>query len=109
MRSPQTNLFGRGKKAFIATQAPLDSTIENFYQMCIENNTSLIVMLCPCKEDTKVMSAEYFPSEAKPDDRHYQGLKIHLLKEQQPFPDLFVRDLEVTDESSGKTYNIRHV
>jgi protein tyrosine phosphatase len=36
-----------GEKAFIATQAPVDCTIEKFWQMIWENDSRLIIMLCP--------------------------------------------------------------
>jgi protein tyrosine phosphatase len=51
-----------GEKSFIATQAPTEVTVENFYQMVEENCSTLTIMLCPCKEDDKQMSAEYFPT-----------------------------------------------
>jgi len=71
--------------------------------MVFENRSSLIIMLCPCKEDDKVMSAEYFPSDNKPNDRMYGNYKVHLVKETEEMQDLFVRDLEVTDESTKET------
>lgn len=46
-----------GEKAFIATQAPVESTVEKFWQMVWENNTRLIIMLCPiCGEGTSKVS-----------------------------------------------------
>ena len=45
---------GAGEKAFIATQAPVEYTIEKFWQMVWENKCKLIVMLCPCMGPKKV-------------------------------------------------------
>jgi protein tyrosine phosphatase len=36
----------RGKKVFIAATAPLPSTVEQFWQMILENKVNLVVMLC---------------------------------------------------------------
>ncbi len=50
----QTQVRGFGEKAFIATQAPVESTIEKFWQMIWEQDTRLIIMLCPLKGSSKV-------------------------------------------------------
>lgn len=43
-------------KAFIAAMAPKDETVEAFWQMVLENNVSLIVMLCQIEENSKVLN-----------------------------------------------------
>ena len=45
---------------FIATQSPLDTTIEDFWQMCYEYNVSLIVILCQLVEKNKTKCANYW-------------------------------------------------
>lgn len=77
--------------------------------MAFENKSNLIIMLCPCKEDDKQMSSEYFPSAEKPEDRTYGNFKVKLVDEKEQLKDLFQRELEVTELSSGNSVNIRHL
>lgn len=46
---------------YIATQAPLRSTIGDFWRMVFENNSVFIVMLCAEIENGKVKSERYWP------------------------------------------------
>jgi len=43
------------KNLFIATQGPMTSTIEAFWLMLINNNSTLIVTLSNAKEDGRVL------------------------------------------------------
>ena len=45
---------------FIATQGPMDSTIEDFWEMCYAYNVSIIIMICRLKEKDKVKCANYW-------------------------------------------------
>eukprot|EP00347_Sterkiella_histriomuscorum_P012601 403367944 len=54
---------GSGEKAFIATQAPIDYTLERFWQMIWEQNTKLIIMLCPLKGPKKEEAICYWVNE----------------------------------------------
>ena len=53
----------RNDQLFIATQGPLESTIENFWRMVDQERISLIVMLTHLKEHTKVKCHQYWPSQ----------------------------------------------
>lgn len=44
----------KGRKAYIATSAPMNNTVESFWEMILENNVQLIMMLCPETENGKV-------------------------------------------------------
>lgn len=48
------------KNYFIATQGPLDKTIENFWTMIDENECRVIIMLCNEKENGKEKCAKYW-------------------------------------------------
>jgi len=72
---------------FIACQAPLPSTIDNFWKMIWEQNVRLIVMLTKCNENGVVKSDKYFPDneleKLKLDDfiigcQSYQDGKIRI-------------------------------
>jgi protein-tyrosine phosphatase len=39
---------------FIATQGPKENTQKHFWQMVIENNVNLIIMLCKLRENDRV-------------------------------------------------------
>ena len=53
----------RNDQLFIATQGPLESTIENFWRMVDQERVSLIVMLTHLKEHTKVKCHQYWPDQ----------------------------------------------
>lgn len=54
----KTFVRGQGEKAFIATQAPIEYTLERFWQMIWEHRTSLIIMLCPLQGPKKVFRSQ---------------------------------------------------
>ncbi|KJH50128.1 Protein-tyrosine phosphatase [Dictyocaulus viviparus] len=51
-------------KVFIATQSPLDNTIEDFWRMVFQEGCPHIVNLTRCIEDGKVKGSQYWPLEA---------------------------------------------
>ena len=58
----------RNDQLFIATQGPLESTVENFWRMVDQERISLIVMLTHTKEHTKVKCHQYWPTEIQEND-----------------------------------------
>jgi receptor-type tyrosine-protein phosphatase gamma len=55
-------------KTFIATQGPLEGTRGHFWRMIWENQVSLIIMLCKCKESGKAQSDQYWKHELEIDN-----------------------------------------
>ena len=52
-------------KSFIATQGPLESTIEDFWVMCYTYDVKVIVMLCKLDENYKEKCANYWDTNIK--------------------------------------------
>ncbi|VDO29243.1 unnamed protein product [Haemonchus placei] len=55
--------FADGKK-FICTQAPMESSVRDFWQMVLQENCHLIIMLCSFIEEDKQKCVPYFPTLA---------------------------------------------
>ncbi|GMT18888.1 hypothetical protein PFISCL1PPCAC_10185, partial [Pristionchus fissidentatus] len=47
-------------RQYILTQAPMDSTVEDFWKMCFEHNAMAIVVLCDTKENGQDVSADFW-------------------------------------------------
>ena len=48
------------EKSFIASQAPNDNTLDDFWQMCFDHNVTHILMLCKEFEDNKKKCSNYW-------------------------------------------------
>ena len=49
----------RQRGAYIATQAPMENTVNDFWRMIWDYQSKTIVLLCRMKEDGKVMVVEH--------------------------------------------------
>ena len=47
------------RNAFIATQAPLENTINDFWRMIVEQNVHIIVMLTKLEDKDQVISFKF--------------------------------------------------
>uniref|UniRef100_A0A915ALB4 Tyrosine-protein phosphatase domain-containing protein n=1 Tax=Parascaris univalens TaxID=6257 RepID=A0A915ALB4_PARUN len=52
------------EKRFICTQAPLPTTVYDFWQMVLQNGSCVVVMLCGIKENENSTCFEYWPQKA---------------------------------------------
>ena len=86
----------------------MDNTVESFWQMVIENNSSLIIMLCRCMEEGKDKSLQYFPSGTD-DELTYGAITIKCKKEKEKFNGLFIRKFEVIREDGGSPLLVTHL
>ena len=52
-----------GRKTFIASQAPLDSTIVDFWRMVWEQESYLVIMVANLMEKNRVQCSKYWPDD----------------------------------------------
>ncbi|KAH9578258.1 PTP type protein phosphatase [Trypanosoma melophagium] len=90
---------------YIATQAPFQNTILDFWQMVYENKVFFIVMLCAELESGKVKSEIYWPEEGKEID--FGFLRIVSVSETRVFDLVFRTFLLCTPR--GEKRQIQHI
>ncbi len=91
------------KKAYIATQAPLTETIDDFWRMLWEHNSTIIVMLTKLREMGREKCAQYWPSERS---IRYQYFVVDPIAEYN-MSQYILREFKVTDARDGQSRTIR--
>lgn len=71
------------KQEFLAVQAPKTNSIENFWQLVIDNQVRVIVMITGLKEGIKNKATQYWP-EKKNCDLELSNCTIRLLNQSYP-------------------------
>ena len=84
-----TILFFRN--AYIATQGPLNETVEDFWRMLWEHNSTIVVMLTKLREMGREKCAQYWPSERS---ARYQYFVVDPLAEYN-MPQYILREFKV--------------
>ena len=79
---------------FIATQGPIDGSIEDFWQMVFDNKVGLIVMLCSLAEGGRQKCAEYWK-----ENNTKITFKIKVTEEKSVNEYLMSRVFSVTDKN----------
>lgn len=87
------------KNVYIATQAPKDSTIEDFWRMIYETGASTVIMMTNIMEGGKVKCAQYWPLNDQ-DTIQYGGCKVKLIAVEES-ADVTRRELCLTNSSDG--------
>ena len=80
-------------KSFIATQGPLDTTIDDFWQMIYQYNIQVIIMLCQLEENSKIKCEKYWEPNCV---NNYQ---LNLLNEFKIFDGIILRNFEIKKNS----------
>lgn len=92
MAIPNTPTLNLNK--YIATQGPLNSTCEDFWQMIWEQSCSLIIMVTTLMEAGRVKCSKYWPDEKS--EVRYGQLSISTLHEKTKKATID-RRIQVTD------------
>ena len=80
------------RNAYIATQGPLNETVEDFWRMLWEHNSTIVVMLTKLREMGREKCAQYWPSERS---ARYQYFVVDPLAEYN-MPQYILREFKVT-------------
>ena len=86
----------RQRNAYIATQGPLQNTVEDFWRMVWEFKSRVIVMLCSLTEEGHESSYCYWPTQTG-EPQLYGGITVTLQSETFD-GHLVVRELYVQEE-----------
>ncbi|KAL5103164.1 Receptor-type tyrosine-protein phosphatase delta [Taenia crassiceps] len=93
----------RARRAYIATQGPMAETLEDFWRMCWEHNSAIIVMISQATEQGKEHSYPYWPSKRS---ARYQNFVIDPMVEYN-MPTYTLREFKVTDTRDGISRTVR--
>ncbi|XP_031573109.1 receptor-type tyrosine-protein phosphatase delta-like [Actinia tenebrosa] len=89
--------------AFIATQAPVPNTFEDFWRMIWEQKSSVIVMLTREEEGGKVKCHRYWPSDGT---RIFDNVLVEL-SEEVSYSDYVMRQFSVTHTEEKEVRIVR--
>ena len=97
------NFIYRYRRAYIATQAPLLETCDDFWRMLWEQNSSIVVMLTKLREMGREKCAQYWPSERSV---RYQYFVVDPVAEYN-MGGYVLREFKVTDARDGQSRTVR--
>ncbi|CAL4098877.1 unnamed protein product, partial [Meganyctiphanes norvegica] len=78
------------RKKFICAQGPMDTTVDDFWRMIVEQGCGVCVMLTNLEEQGKIKCVKYWPEAGQP--KTFANITVHLIKE-KPYSDYMVRTL----------------
>ncbi|XP_022803027.1 tyrosine-protein phosphatase Lar-like [Stylophora pistillata] len=83
----------RQKGAYIATQGPLQETVDDFWRMLMEHNSNIVVMLTQLFEGDRERCYKYWPTDRSAKHQYYV---VDPVSEQE-FAQFVVREFKVRD------------
>ncbi|KAF7262011.1 hypothetical protein EG68_00751 [Paragonimus skrjabini miyazakii] len=93
------------KNAYIACQAPMAGTVEDFWRMVWEHKSDIIVMMCDLKEGGKEKCFRYWPSEKA---ARFQFFVVDPTREYK-MSSYIVREFKITDARDGESRQVRQL
>ncbi|CAI8043302.1 Receptor-type tyrosine-protein phosphatase F [Geodia barretti] len=95
------------KNAYMAAQAPVAATVNDFWRMVWEFKSRAVVMLCQLEENGQEMSHQYWPTQLKA-KQLYGKNSVTLISEEHPFgaKEIVVRKFEITDEKNTAVFTV---
>ncbi|NXP15935.1 PTPRJ phosphatase, partial [Thinocorus orbignyianus] len=91
------------KKAFIAAQGPLPSTIDDFWRMIWEKNIYSIVMLTKCVEQARTKCEQYWPDK---ESKSYGDIIVTMVSE-IALPEWTIRDFTIEKSNTTESHTVR--
>jgi protein tyrosine phosphatase len=88
----------RQRNAYIATQAPLLSTTDDFWRMLWENGSCIVVMLTKLREQGRDKCCEYYPVEC---GAQFGNLVVEPIAEYN-MPQYVLREFKMADPQVEK-------
>uniref|UniRef100_A0A4W5QNR4 protein-tyrosine-phosphatase n=1 Tax=Hucho hucho TaxID=62062 RepID=A0A4W5QNR4_9TELE len=83
-------------KKYIAAQGPKEETVEDFWRMVWEQQSSIIVMVTRCEESNRNKCAQYWPSPER-EVEIFEEFVVKLNREEH-CPDYIIRHLSLTNK-----------
>ncbi|XP_065110692.1 protein tyrosine phosphatase receptor type Db isoform X1 [Paramisgurnus dabryanus] len=93
----------RQQGAYIATQGPLAETVEDYWRMLWEHNSTIVVMLTKLREMGREKCHQYWPSDRS---ARYQYFVVDPMAEYN-MPQYILREFKVTDARDGQSRTVR--
>ncbi|KAK3565897.1 hypothetical protein QTP86_020308, partial [Hemibagrus guttatus] len=90
---------------FICTQAPLPSTMADFWRMVWEQNVQVIIMVTALNENGKVLCNQYWPPERG--TGCYGSLQVTTISRHHG-PDCYITTIHLRQHGSHKNRHITH-
>lgn len=78
------------RKKFICAQGPMDTTVDDFWRMIVEQGCGVCVMLTNLEETGKIKCVKYWPEAGQP--KTFGNITVYLVKE-KAYSDFMVRTL----------------
>uniref|UniRef100_A0A8C1RVL5 protein-tyrosine-phosphatase n=1 Tax=Cyprinus carpio TaxID=7962 RepID=A0A8C1RVL5_CYPCA len=93
----------RQQRAYIGTQGPLAETVEDYWRMLWEHNSTIVVMLTKLREMGREKCHQYWPSDRS---ARYQYFVVDPMAEYN-MPQYILREFKVTDARDGQSRTVR--
>ena len=85
-------------KFFISTQGPLDTTIDDFWEMIYQYDIKVIIMLCKLEEKNKIKCAKYW------DNTKINNFNFREINEEIDLNGIIIRNFEFQKKNSNNYF-----